>query len=277
MDSAARPRAIAVFIAVAALSVLSACGPHVPAYPDLMGRELFLCCTLRFNSQRVANDANYEYEDGYLLRAGTRIQVVGDDDGVLLVQVPGDSSVYRLGFRFGRRRMEPSQWFTALLLENDPNPAISQWPPEIVAAVDAGRPVVGMSKAQTLSARGYPPFHRTLSVESDDWIFYENGDVVDAVHFVDDRVESVTRGEAPEEEAYSEALVLPPVTLQTQPAAGTPRVPLVHRLGEGPPSSNTPAAADAAARLQELQGLHERGLISDKEYREQRARIVGAI
>jgi hypothetical protein len=207
------------------------CGPHVPRYPDLQNRDRFLCCTLRFNRDRDANDANYAYEGGTMFRARTQVRVLGDDDGNLLLQIAGDGAVYRLGYRFGRERMDARQWYSLILRDTNPDPMISTWPLEVRDAVDTGQLAVGLTRVQTLVARGYPPFHRTENLDSDAWVYYEDGDVTDTVSFVHGKVATITTG-SPPDERYTDALVLEPFVIEnTPPAHRCP--PSVRRLTPG--------------------------------------------
>ena len=159
----------------------------------------------------------------------------------------------------------------------DPSSTIATWPPDIVAAVGAGQLVVGMTKQQALTARAYPPFHRTDNLESDEWVYYENGDVVEMLSFTNDRISAITTGPPPDRR-YTNLLSLEPfsfVSLVADPAgvANTPESP--KRQSGGSPS--TQASDDAAARLRELQDMYERGVISTDEYRRARTRIIGQL
>jgi len=75
---------------------------------------------------------------------------------------------------------------------------LKELPDNIAAGIKDGRLVEGMTKDQALIARGYPPRHRTPSLELNEWLYYETPGFVDRVVFVDGKLQSVTRGPAPE-------------------------------------------------------------------------------
>jgi hypothetical protein len=208
-----RDRVLRCLLAGGLLCILAlaapACGPKTTRYPALLERDLFLCCTMSFNKDLEANDANYRYQTGVLYRAGTPVRVLGDDEGVLLLQLDGGPAVYRLGYRFGKRRLDPSAWHSAILRETDPRGLLARWPAHAVAAVDTGQLAAGLTKAQALAARGHPPFHRTESLDADEWVYYDDPDATDTVVFVNGRIATITRG-APPDRRYETPLTIAP-------------------------------------------------------------------
>jgi hypothetical protein len=206
-----RDGALRCLLAGGLLCLLAApgCAPTPPRYPALLDRDLFLCCTMSFNKDQEANDANYRYATGVLYRAGTRVRVLGDDEGVLLMQLDGGPATYRLGYRFGERRMDPGTWFAAILRDTDPRPLIARWPAAAVAAVDTGQLAVGMTKVEALAVRGHPPFHRTETLESDEWVYYEDPDVTDTVAFGNGRIVTITRGGLPDRRYETPLAIMP--------------------------------------------------------------------
>lgn len=52
-----------------------------------------------------------------------------------------------------------------------------------IEAIKQGRLVVGMSKEAVLICRGYPPEHKTPSVEANQWLYWEDRFRTKAVHF----------------------------------------------------------------------------------------------
>ncbi|HJQ85596.1 MAG TPA: hypothetical protein VKA21_16020 [Candidatus Binatia bacterium] len=181
------------------LVVAAACGPPArPRHPELMERTLFLCCNAVFNQNRAATDANYVYGDGGVLRAGTPVRIVDtDDEGVVLFVPEGGSARYRLAFQYGRANVSAAEYFASIFLPDDPRTVLADAPAATTAAARDGRLVRGMTPAQAIVARGYPPRHMTPSLEGEEWIYYESPGVVDRVRFAGGRIESIERGPAP--------------------------------------------------------------------------------
>ena len=167
-------------------------------YPELANRSLYTCCNLPFNRDGDASDANYENIGGTTIPLGTRVTVVNDHRNVIdfRAAIPSQQ-VFTLVFRFGRAHMKAADYFGLILVPDDPTPRLKSLDPSIAAAVREGRIMPGMTKAEVLLARGYPPFHHTAGVTADRWTYYESPMVVDVVDFVDGRVATVTRGPAP--------------------------------------------------------------------------------
>ena len=189
------PRVLALGLVV---MLVSACGPKIRHYPELSNRWLFACCNLHFNKRFYASDANYSYApDPIVVPAGTPVFVIDDNPAELHLLPEGQNQSLELTFKFGTSRMTADQYFHTVLLESDPREAMARTPSEVATAIQEGRLVEGMTKAQAVMARGYPPFHRTEGIEADTWTYYENADQVDVVQFVDGKLATVTRTDAP--------------------------------------------------------------------------------
>lgn len=52
-----------------------------------------------------------------------------------------------------------------------------------IGAIKSGRLIVGMSKDSVVISRGYPPEHRTPSLEANQWLYWENRFRKKAVYF----------------------------------------------------------------------------------------------
>lgn len=175
-----------------------------PFDPALAGREFYLCCNLRFNPERRAADSNYgsyrydrSYTGGPMLAAGTRVRVVKVGSAAVEFQAD-DGQTYQLAFGYGRKQQTPAQYFQNILRPTNPMDGLKGVPGSIADAIREGRLVQGMTKEQTLIARGYPPAHRTPSLDANEWIYYDTPGFVDRVVFADGKIQSVTRGPAPE-------------------------------------------------------------------------------
>ena len=57
--------------------------------------------------------------------------------------------------------------------------------------IETGKVVIGMTKDEVLLARGYPPFHKTMSTEADAWTYWKNRWVTAIVSFEDGKVSNI--------------------------------------------------------------------------------------
>ncbi len=172
------------------------CVPRVSAR-ELVGRDLFLCCAMRFDGG-VATDANYlyRYSSDPMLAAGTRVRVT--DAGRMTVDFStADGRRYRLWFKYGRGQLDGPTYFGRIFVSEDPTVALAGASPAVLEAVRAGRVIAGMTRAQVLLARGYPPAHQTPDLEAAQWLFYDEAGTGEYVSFHDGVVTAVRRGPAP--------------------------------------------------------------------------------
>jgi hypothetical protein len=176
-----------------------------PFDPNLVGREFYLCCNTGFNPQFAASDANYAkyrselgYSAGPMLAAGTRVRVTKVGSSGVAFHPLDSPTTYTITFSYGRKQLSPSQYFQNILREQNPVAAMQHVPRAIADAIHDGRLVTGMTKEQALIARGYPPAHRTPSLDANEWIYYDTPGFVDRVVFAGGKIQSVTRGPAPQ-------------------------------------------------------------------------------
>jgi hypothetical protein len=185
------------------LALLGGCQPvrKTPvdtASSNLLLQPAYLCCNLRFNQDNDATDANYEIPaGGRMLPAGTRVRVSQIGSTFVRFRTSEDSNPYYLELRFGRNRLSPRQYFDWIFVAEDPTTKLSGWPDGVQQAVRDGKVVEGMTREQVLMARGYPPLHRTVALESALWTFYETRVTVSLVLFEGDRVVAINTSSAP--------------------------------------------------------------------------------
>jgi hypothetical protein len=184
-----------------ALGVTAGCaGQQLPIDLGPVGNERYLCCNMRFNLAHEASDANYErYREGDTrLMAGAKVRLVEVRGSTVTFQpVDGSSVTYTLVFEHGRANQSAQHYFEKILPTTDPMASMNTVRGDLAAKMREGRLVDGMTKAQTLLTRGYPPAHHTPSLDADEWIYYQTPLFVDRVHFVDDRIQSITTTPAP--------------------------------------------------------------------------------
>jgi len=196
-----RPSLLAL---LAALGSLGGCSVTrgAPFDPALVGQQKYLCCNMGFDVHYAASDANYgQYgvrtHYAKVLAAGTKVTVTKVGASGIAFRAEGDPVEYTLLFAYGRNQLSANQYFADVL--RDTNPTESEPPASGVIAIglSEGQLVPGMTRAQALLTRGYPPAHQTTSLDANVWVYYETPHFVDRVVFVDGRIESITRGPAP--------------------------------------------------------------------------------
>ncbi len=199
-------RVVGHLIATSALALMSSCSATrgQPFDPTLPGRVLYLCCNIGFKPDFVASDANYRKyrtDQGYtpspILPAGTRVRVTKVGASGVAFQPVDRPTTYTVFFRYGRGHLSASQYFQNLLRDTNPLDGMQSVPRPIADAIREGRLVVGMTKEQALIARGYPPAHRTPSLDATEWFYFDTPGFVDRVTFADQKIFSMILEPAP--------------------------------------------------------------------------------
>ena len=72
-------------------------------------------------------------------------------------------------------------------------PAYTALPKSQQEAISRGTVEVGMSKDAVLMSQGYPPEHRTSSIQQNDWTYWQNRFKTYMVYFTDNKVSEIKR------------------------------------------------------------------------------------
>ncbi|MBI2962465.1 MAG: outer membrane protein assembly factor BamE [Deltaproteobacteria bacterium] len=149
----------------------AACRPAVS--PQVLqrfaGRDLFTCCNVHYESENI-NDANYWV--GKTLPAGTPVRVEkATRDSVTFVAADVKLT---LTHEYGSGQEAPQQYFDKVLSGADPRPRIAAYPAAVRRAIDSGKVERGMTRNQVIASLGYPPTHRTTSLQEREWTYWYN-------------------------------------------------------------------------------------------------------
>jgi hypothetical protein len=194
----------ALGIAMLALAGAGACkGPAVP-HP-LTGQSRYLCCNLHFEKDEIS-DANYQV--GTLVPFGTRVQILEVRKRSVKF-VPAGFPPLTLEYKYNAEGGLPFETYLArLFVVDDPRLRFAQQPApaaprkgkgHVAPAAPASRLKViesggvepGMTKEEVLTSLGYPPAHRTPSLEAPQWHYWQNRWHQFVVYFDGDRVSRV--------------------------------------------------------------------------------------
>jgi hypothetical protein len=187
----------AIAVAFSALVLAFACkGPTVPS--PLTGQSRYLCCNMHYDKTEIT-DVNYL--QGANVPLGTQVQILEVKKNSVKFQPAGHPAL-TLSFRHGRKMMTFEQYLDRIFLTEDPRAKLPKPPRDRkqAAAVEKVRKAIeegviepGMTKEQVLMAVGYPPAHRTPSLESSVWTYWTNRWSTYQVYFDGDRVSRLSR------------------------------------------------------------------------------------
>jgi hypothetical protein len=132
----------------------------VAAFP----RSGFACCNLHNDGDSI-NDGNYAKYP--LIPAGTAVDVVKYDGNKALIRI--NNKNMKLKHDYGRDQESLDVWVNKIVINDDPRPKIAGYPPQVQAAIAAGRVIVGMTREQVIVAIGYPLTSENASLNEAQW------------------------------------------------------------------------------------------------------------
>jgi hypothetical protein len=124
----------------------------------------YTCCNFHHEKDWIS-DANWRYLP--MIPAGSKIKVL--DYGSNRATVEIDGKPMRIGHDYGRREETLQQYIQKLVVKNDPRAKVAKYPEKIRNAVKSGALIPGMTREQVIISVGYPPTHKTPSLDSSVW------------------------------------------------------------------------------------------------------------
>jgi hypothetical protein len=193
-------------LGLGALALLLACkGPAVP-HP-LAGQSRYTCCNMHYEKPEIT-DANYQ--KGTLIPFGTQVQILEVRKNTVKFQPTGHPPIV-LVLNYGKDAMSMDQFLDRTFVADDPHAKLHPAPTpakkkgqrgskaepaatsKTEKLIDQGVVDVGMTRAQVLITLNYPPAHRTPSIDSPMWTYWQNRWVTFEVYFDGDKVSRVNR------------------------------------------------------------------------------------
>ena len=138
----------------------------------------YTCCNLHYDYDRIS-DANWSHLP--MIPAGAKIRVV--DYGLNRALVEIDGKPIKIAHDYGRDRETVENYVRKLVVQQDPRQLIETYPPQVRDAIFEGRVITGMTREQVIIAAGYPPTHRTFTLDSNVWHLWGSKHGRYEVHF----------------------------------------------------------------------------------------------
>jgi hypothetical protein len=186
--------------AVALATLVAACkGPAVP-HP-MTGQTRYTCCNMHYEKPEIS-DVNYL--KGTLIPFGTRVQILEVRKNSVKFQPVGHPAI-TLVLRYGKDATTMDQYLERIFPSEDPHAKLPRMGTGKAAAkqnaqaekirknIEQGAVEPGMTKDEVLMAIGYPPLHRTPSLDASTWTYWANRWVTFEVYFDGDKVSRVQR------------------------------------------------------------------------------------
>ncbi len=159
--------------------------PAATAANRVKGQLLYTKFSL-FYEKNVHRTTNYR--KGVLVPANTQVTLVKSGRNEIVVKLPsGEDLTVDNVQKYSGERIEGIFARTFSIEKVD----LSQFTDAERKAIAQGEVKIGMSKAAVLVAIGYPPKHKTPTLESDQWRYWRNRFNTFMVHFEDDKVSSI--------------------------------------------------------------------------------------
>jgi hypothetical protein len=177
---------LGLVLAVAALA--PGCkGPEVAS--PLTGTSRYLCCNLYYPKTRIPDLA---WQVGTKVPLGTRVQIERVRRNSVDFTPEGHPTL-TIEYKYGDETTPFETYLDRLFVERDPHAKLKKLAAKRAAAIEQGVVEPGMTKDQVLMARGLPPGHRTPSLESPTWTYWQNRWDTMVVYFVGDKVDRIGR------------------------------------------------------------------------------------
>jgi len=173
---------------VALLGALTIAACTQPLPHPLTDTTRHLCCNVRYERTTIA-DVNFQR--GTLIPVGTPVRITRVTNKGVVFEAPGHPPI-TLVLKYGRRQLTLDEYLDRVLLQTDPRRELARLPRPTRQAIEAGRVEPGMTRRQVVMALGYPPAHRTPSLASPEWLYWQNRWEIFSVRFDGDRVTAVS-------------------------------------------------------------------------------------
>ena len=126
--------------------------------------EGYTCCNFHHEKDWIS-DANWGNLP--MIPAGARIKVI--DYGWNRASVEIEGQAMRIGQDYGRKEESLEKFIGKLVVKSDPKAKIDKFPAKIKTAIHESKVIPGMTREQVIMSVGYPPTHRTPTLDSTVW------------------------------------------------------------------------------------------------------------
>lgn len=152
----------------------------------------FVTTNLRYSGDWISDEPALDLP---FVPLGSRLKVVSMSTGRAGVLIEGRKM--RVGVDYGYKQETAAQFVARITSTEDPQPRLAALPPEVRAAVEAGRVRAGMTREQVMMSLGRPRLDLVPTLDVADWTYHlENGDMAKARFDAEGRLEAIEGGDS---------------------------------------------------------------------------------
>lgn len=194
-----------------------------------------------FKSYYLAESIDYDSARKISVRTASENGMVNRNDSRLTF-VTDDDIEYHYIFKYRHHpRKSFAATFSAIIATEDFSQQSKGFNSEVVEAIKKGVVIEGMTRAQVIMAMGYPPEHKTPSIDSPEWLYWMDKTATKKICFNHEAL-AIECGSDP-----AKTIALPPAENQGQ---------------------------DINSRFETLAILLKNGLISEEDYKRKKEEIL---
>ena len=177
------------FIAVLTAMLFVGCGSAIPVPAEkqaLIDNSTVLYSKVSMWTERNRIDGT-NYPVGIHLPINTEVKILAVNAKVITLQINGEKISYLTSIR--NTKVDSIAMIDRLFSKTKTN--LSNHSPATIENINNGVVAIGMTREEVIFARGYPPFSRTLNVESNKWVYMRNRWISALVTFKDGKVSAI--------------------------------------------------------------------------------------
>jgi len=124
----------------------------------------YTCCNLHYEKDWIS-DANWG--TFATIPAGAKIKVLSYGSNRAAVEI--DGKPMRIGHDYGRNEESLEKYISKIVVKANPKAKLDRYPDKVRGAIREGKVLPGMTREQVVMSVGYPPTHKTPSLQSSVW------------------------------------------------------------------------------------------------------------
>jgi hypothetical protein len=129
----------------------------------------YTCCNLHYDKEKIS-DVNWTHAP--MIPAGAPIRVLSFGANEAAVEI--DGKPYTIVNDYGKRQQSIEAYVSKVVVKTSPKAKIAGWPAPVRNAIQNGTVVNGMTREQVIVSVGYPPVHKTASLDAPMWQHWQS-------------------------------------------------------------------------------------------------------